>query len=121
MSTATFLATNSTCTVKRLEELTLQERFIREYILELDQQQDACKINAIFFADADELMLTPFVFEDGELTQANFCPQFWDVDAINRGPAGVYAINQFATDEWPSGTFVIDGDDAELFLFYPNN
>ena len=121
ISTATFLSTNSTFTVKHLEELTLQERCIREYILELDRQNDDCKIDAIFFADGPELMLTPCAFEDGELMQADFCPQFWDAEAINRGPAGVYAINQFANDEWPSGTFAIDADDSERLLFYPKN
>jgi len=121
MPKTSVLETNATCVVKRLNEMTLQERCIREYILQLDIQSDDSNVDAVFFADSEELMLTPYVCKDGEFVQANYSPQFWDVDAINRGPAGVYAINQFAADEWPSGIFAIDANNSDVLLFYPKN
>lgn len=118
MTTTSVLETSSTCQTKTFIELNLIERCIVEYLEQLNKQDKDIAVDAVLFKDGPELMAVAYRYDDTELVQSDYCPQLWDADAINEGPVGIFALNEFANTVANYGLLAIDRDNGRL-LFYP--
>lgn len=109
------LTTKSLATVRRLEELTVTERVIRDYILNLD----GC--DAISFTAKQDvsLMMVPCLYQDGEYAATAYVPRVWDADDTNGDDTIATALMDYAPAGEYSAVIAIDPDDSNVLLCYP--
>jgi hypothetical protein len=102
-------------TVRQSQEFTLAERVIAEHI-------ESLEADALRFTDTEEaLHLTPYSYQDGEYSQANYAPQCFDVEDFNSqtAPLVAAALNEYCqTRDVADGLIAINPDNSYELLLY---
>ena len=112
--TMTIASTNAP-TTKRLSELELSERIIRDYILSLDEC-DALR----YTVTATTIQYTPYACNDsGAYEQANYCPRFFDLADLSREEEATLlaALWQLSVDNFADGVIAVDPDSGDVVLY----
>lgn len=102
-------------TVRQSQEFTLTERVIAEHI-------ESLEADALRFTDTEEaLHYTPYSYQDGEYSQANYVPQCYDVEDFNShtAPLAAAALNEYCqTHNIADGLIAVNPDNSYELLLY---
>ena len=102
-------------TTKRLSELELSERIIRDYILSV-AGCDALR----YTVTAATIQYTPYLCNDsGVYEQANYCPRFFDLEDLNSEEEATLlaALWQLSADNFSDGVIAVDPDSGDVVLY----
>ena len=103
-------------TVRQSEEFTLTERVIAEHIARLDG------VDALRFTDTESaLHYTPYSYNEGEYSQADYAPECYDIDDLNQhtAPLVASALNEYCqVHNVTDGLIAINPDNSYEFLLY---
>ena len=103
-------------TARQSQEFTLTERVIAAYINSVDG------VDALRFTDtASALHYTPYSYQDGEYSQADYAPQCFDIDDLNQhvAPLVAAALNEYCqVHDVTNGLLAVNPDNSSELLLY---